>query len=204
MRARLAIALLLLCGPAWAQDKPPQANPNPPQAEQVFAPTPPGFALTDSKVDDKQRVFEFLPQGQTAQSWTERIGIVVFFGMKGRNPKQAAEALQSEWRASCPAFSSNAPEQRLEKNYPASILTMACSYPEPPQGRMHREFVMAKIMQGADSLYLVQRAWRGGPEYAPLPLTDKATGDAWAKFFNQVEVCDTRLRGQPCAALGKP
>lgn len=197
MKGWLALLSLLLCAPALAQDKPPQA-------EQIFAPTPPGFKLSDSKIDDKQRVFEFLPEGETAKSWTERIGIVVFFGMKGRSPKQVAEALQTEWRATCPAFSSNAPEQRLEKNYPASILTMACSYAEPPQNRMPREFVMAKIVQGTDSLYLVQRAWRGGPEYAPPPLTDKATGDAWAKFFSQVEVCDTRLRGQPCAALGKP
>jgi len=189
-----ALAVLLLLGIASAT-----AQPAPP-AEQILTPTPPGFHLGEQDVGSEQRRFEFFRTGETAVTWRERISVLVFLGVKDRAPKAMAEALQAEWRGTCPAFSSHPAEQKAEKGYQTSIIVMTCDNPAPPAGREKREFAMTKIIQGRDSLYVVQRSWRDATA-APPPLTDRATGDAWAAFFRAVEVCDTRLQGQPCPAL---
>lgn len=175
----------------------------PPPAEQVLAPELPGYVLVAQDMKDERRVFEFLPKGQTLENWTERMAIVVFFGVTGKDPKQVAETLQAEWKNSCAAFSSHPVETRWEKGYPTTIFAMQCAGSKPAPGKLANEFVMAKVIQGIDSLYLVQRAWHSATEKVPPPLRDTATGDQWADFMRGVEVCDGRLRGQPCAALGR-
>ncbi len=191
--------------PAQQQQTPAQrqiGRDAPPPAEQVLAPELPGYVLATQDVKEDRRVYEFLPKGQTLENWTERMAIVVFLGVTGKDPKQVAETLQTEWKASCTKFSSHPLEKKFEKGYPTTIFAMQCGGTKPAPGKLANEFVMAKVIQGIDSLYLVQRAWHSATETVPPPLRDTATGDQWANFIRGVEVCDARLRGQPCAALG--
>jgi hypothetical protein len=174
----------------------------PPQAEQILTPQLPGFTLVNQEMKADRRLFEFVPKNETQENWTERVAIIVFLGVTGKDPKQVAETLQADWRKTCATFSSHPVEMRWEKGYPTSVFAMQCADSKPAQGRLNNEFVMAKIIQGIDSLYLVQRAWHSAKDKVPPPLRDTKTGDNWANFIKGVEVCDARLRGQPCAALG--
>jgi len=59
-------------------------------------------------------------------------------------------------------------------------------------------FSVAKMIQGADSLYVVQRILRGKLSSAKEnPLTQELA-QQWENFFSKIYVCDTRRPDAPC------
>lgn len=187
---------LVLAGPAALAQEP---------AEQVTAPPIRGFKLANQDIRPDRRVYELIPENETLQTWSERAAIIVFEGVKERDPVQVATRLQEEWRSRCADFGSHAPEPLTTKGYPTTMITMQCRDPKPaPPGSplvlRRNEFVMIKILQGKDNLYLVQRAWHSDSETVPPPVRDARVRDAWIAYFRQVEVCDPRVAGQACTA----
>ena len=55
------------------------------------------------------------------------------------------------------------------------------------------EFTWMKAIQGKDSLYLVQKAYKFAPS------TEQVA--SWARFFDDIRVCDTRVPAQACKAV---
>lgn len=173
--------------------------------EQVVAPPIRGFKLANQDIRPDRRVYELIPENETLQTWSERAAIIVFEGVKGRDPVQVAGRLQEEWRNRCGDFGSHAPEPLTAKGYPTALVTMQCRDPKPaPQGSplvlRKNEFVMIKILQGKDNLYMVQRAWHSDTQAVPPPVGDARARDAWIAYFRQVEICDPRIAGQACPA----
>lgn len=209
-RAPSAFALsLALAAPlsAWAQSQAPAPfTPGQQQqtkrAEEIFTPELPNFAMADPVLRDDRRIFVFMPKGETEANWRERVVLLVYLNVKDRDPVQVAERLQGEWRNLCADLMTHPPVSGMQKEYKAAQFTMDCRQPAPgnPGQLKKREFVSAKVIQGRDSLYLVQRAWHGD-QGEPPPLSDKAVGADWTGFFQQIEVCDSRIAGQACAAL---
>ncbi len=189
MRILALLLLLLLPAALHAQDAPP--------AEQLMLPPLPSFKPVYQDNGKEKRVVELVPSNQTLETWTERVAIIVYVGVTGKSPKTVAETLQAEWRKDCGKFDSHPVEQQFEKSYPIAVFAMQC-VDGKTAGRQPNEFLMAKIIQGIDNLYLVQHAWRGGKDALPPPLRDDKTGDEWASLIQSVELCDSRLRGQPC------
>jgi hypothetical protein len=52
------------------------------------------------------------------------------------------------------------------------------------------ELTWMKAMQGKDSFYLVQKAYKFEPSAEQMTK--------WGGFLDSVRVCDTRLRDRPC------
>ncbi|WP_428245592.1 hypothetical protein [Ferrovibrio sp.] len=195
---RIAALLLFLLLPATLLPAVLRAQEAPP-AEQLILPPLQNFKPVYQDNGKDKRVVELVPSNQTLETWSERVAIIVYVGVTGKSPKTVAETLQAEWRKDCGKFDSHPVEQQFEKSYPTSIFAMQC-IDGKSAGRQPNEFLMAKIIQGIDNLYLVQHAWRGEKDKLPPPLRDEKAGEEWANFVRSVELCDSRLRGQPCGA----
>ena len=148
--ARLVMALLLGAGIALAQS--PQA---------LVVPTPPGFALAWShdKPDGSLQMKEFVPQGQTVDTWHQMITVQHFPKLVQAEP----HVLLGRWTQgvleACPKAQISPVPQATVSGHPALRVYVHMT----ECGTRTPESILAMVIKGADAMHMVQHAWRPAP-----------------------------------------
>ena len=172
-----SIALFLVVASAIAQS--PQA---------LVVPTPPEFALAWShdKPDGSLQMREFVPQGQTVDTWQQMITVQHFPRLAQVEP----QALLGRWTegvlAACPKAQISRVPQAPVNGHPATrvyVHVTECGARAP-------ESILAVVIKGADAMHMVQHAWR------PAPPTHEQLQAAMASF-DRVRLCPA---GDPACA----
>lgn len=179
MKRVFAVLALMgaLCGAASAQ----LVN------ENLLVAMPEGYKVGFTDKKPRLIMSEMVPQAETVEAWTEMMTVQIFLGMKGITPAQYAANMQGMWAKACPNAASQPVAAGAENGYPFTLWLSSCPR-NVSTGKP--EITWFKAMQGNDSFYLVQKAFKFEPTKAQI--------ETWMNYFKKVSVCDSRLADRSC------
>ena len=192
----LACSLLPL--PNTTADTPPTSNPlptTPPEPpastglknENLLAELPDGFKVDYEAQQNNMTISEMVPSNESVDDWSTLITVQIFMGMTGTTPEQYQENMNQSWFNAC-ADSESYPVANGEENGYRFVLWQLYCPINPATQKV--EYAYLKAIQGNDSFYLVQVAFRHEPS------NDEIT--QWMQYMKQVSVCDSRIPEQAC------
>jgi hypothetical protein len=188
----LFLALALLVPPARA-------------GEQLFVGIPDGWDEAWRQEDPSQTIVEYLPKGASVTDWTDMITLQEFPGPHV-DPQQYLEKVVAAFEAGCEASRHEGPRSSQENGYPVALAYMECKGPDPAKAApgvvlKKIEFLAIKVIQGMQSLHVVQRAWHGDDE-TQHPLQQPTAKD-WVAVVRNAEVCDLANPARTCRTVGR-
>ncbi|MDA0661682.1 MAG: hypothetical protein O3B08_02445 [Proteobacteria bacterium] len=177
----LVFSGIVTSGPLWA-------------GEKFDVPVPKDFLQTVSRDGNSHAIGHFIPQTETEETWTRKIIVQVFKGMKMDAAEYMAQ-MQGRKIGGCPQFDARDLVTGNHNGYPSARITLACSYnAENDKGSV----AMVRVYSGAENFYYVQQAWRGAPfDLKELPLPDDLLKE-WIAFLDAVTVCNPDDAAHPC------
>ena len=176
--AALVIAVLATLTPAHAQ----LVN------ENLLVAMPEGYKIGWQDRNAQRLMSEMVPAGETVENWTEMVTVQIFFGLK--SPPQLFRArMGALWAKACPNGTSLPVAEGPERGYPAEVWQQTC--PSNPQTKKP-EYTYFKAIQGNDSLYVVQKAFKYEPSRDEVVK--------WTRYLKSVSVCDSRIPERACPA----
>lgn len=168
---------------AWAAVAPAQNLQN----ENLIVTVPKGYKVGHQQKVERGVITELVPEGQTVQNWTEMVTVQIFFRLGHVTPAQYRTRIENLWSGACPGSSFSTVSEGLENGYPALVWRLDC----PTNKQTGKpEITWMKFVQGRDSFYIVQKAFK----YAP-PQNEISR---WTGYLATVRVCDSRLPDRPC------
>jgi|KBSMisStaDraftv2_1062788.scaffolds.fasta_scaffold43714_5 hypothetical protein len=173
------LAVLLLAGPASAQ----LVN------ENLLVTFPAGYKAGWQDKKPNLQMTELVPNSEAVENWTEMVTIQTFFGMKAA-PEQFRDRLAKLWISSCSGGAARDVAKGPQNGYATLTWFLSCPL-NPSTGKP--EMTWVKGIQGNDSFYVVQKAFKFMPSNEQLA--------PWTEYLNKVQVCDTRLPDRPCPKL---
>ena len=162
------------------------------QAAEIafFGELPKDFKIGYQTKQNGMAMVELVPQKQTVDNWTQMITLQ---SMASANP--GAEGFRNNmanlWQNVCPKSSFNPIIEGEENGYSGALWQLTCEH-NPQTGKP--EYTWFKAIQGNDSLYVKQYAFR----YAPNKKEIHNALDQLRKFT----VCDNSEQ-HPCSKSGK-
>ena len=176
----IALLMFALTGAALAQL----------QNENLLVTMPQGFKVGFQDKKNNQQITEMVPSNETVKDWTEMVTVQIFFGLKTK-PEQFKDRIEKGWVSACAGGKAHPVSADAANGYPALIWVLSCER-NPKTGKP--EITWFKAMQGNDSFYVVQRAFRFMPEQAQMT---KALA-----YLGTVTVCDSRRKDRACPRVG--
>ncbi len=159
--------------------------------ENLLQTLPDGYKIGFQDQQKRVLITEMVPKTETVTNWTEMVTTQVFLGLTV-SPQQFKARLDEGLQAACQGAESVDVMESLENNYPTSIWMQVCPL-NPSTGKP--EYTWFKAIQGNDSFYVVQKAFK----YAP----SKEEVVHWMKYFREIKACDTRLPASACPQFEK-
>jgi hypothetical protein len=155
--------------------------------ENLLVALPQGYKVGYQNSAGKQLISEMVPAGETVENWTEMLTVQIFLGMRDVTPAQYRERMQGLWAKACAGSEFAKVKEGVENGYVTLTWMQKC-----PLNREtgKPELTWMKAMQGRDSFYLVQKAFKFEPS--------AEQSRNWGGFLDGVRVCDTRLPDRPC------
>ncbi len=154
--------------------------------ENLLVEVPSGYKIDFQEHKPNSLMNEMVPTGETVGNWTEMVTVQIYYNLKA-TPEQFAAKLASGWLAVCPGATSSSVASGDENGYPATVWLLNCPK-NPASGKP--EITWIKTMQGNDSFYVVQKAFKF------TPSKDQVV--QWMKYLRSVAVCDSRLPDRAC------
>ncbi|HET9619578.1 MAG TPA: hypothetical protein VFW22_14180 [Pseudolabrys sp.] len=174
----LALSVLLLSiTPAFAFE-----------GENLLAALPDGYKVGFQQKKGSAQITEMVPAGETVEAWTEMVTVQVFNGLKV-TPDQFRDRMVKLWSGSCANSVAGPPTQATENGYPIAFWMMSCPL-NKDSGKP--EITWFKAIQGQDSFYVVQKAFKFDPSQGQIVQ--------WTLYLKKVAVCDTRVKERACPA----
>lgn len=155
--------------------------------ENLLAAEPPGYKVGFHDKKSDLQMTEWLPANQTVENWTEMVTVQVFYGLKIA-PEQFMHQLEGRWRGVCPGAGDAQPVvASVENGYPSLLWILDC--PRNPATNKP-ELTWFKAVQGNDSFYVVQKAFKFTPSKEQIVR--------WIGYLKAVRVCDSRIAERAC------
>jgi len=154
--------------------------------ENLLVSVPPGYKIDFQDKKPKSLMNEMVPTNETVNDWTEMVTVQIFYNMKA-TPEQFVGKMASGWIQACPGASSKPVASGPENGYPAGVWLLSCPK-NPATGKP--EITWVKAVQGNDSFYVVQKAFKFTPSNEQVVQ--------WMKYLRAVAVCDSRLPDRAC------
>jgi hypothetical protein len=177
VRTLAAALALLIALPALAREN-----------ENLLFSMPFGYKVGYSKHMQRDAISEMVPAGETVENWTEMVTVQIFFHIKP-GPQVFQEHAAQDWLKACKGASAHPVAQGQEKGYALAVWMLACPrYPETGKP----EWTFFKAIQGNDSFYVVQKAFKFDPKRAQVII--------WTCYLKSVSVCDIRFLERQCPA----
>jgi hypothetical protein len=155
--------------------------------ENLIAVVPEGFEIGHQAQQDSFIINEFVRNGETVDNWTTLITVEIFLGETKLTPEQYQQMLTERWVNACENSESYPVADGEENGYKFVLWQLYC----PLNGSLQTvEYTYLKAIQGNNSLYLVQVAFRHEPS------NDEIT--QWMQYLKGVQVCDSRIPERAC------
>jgi hypothetical protein len=154
--------------------------------ENLLVVVPPGYKIDYQNKKPNSLMNEMVPVGESVNEWTEMVTVQIFYNLK-TTPDQFENTLAKGWVGACPGASAAPVVSGPENGYLAGVWLLNCPK-NPVTGKP--EMTWVKIVQGNDSLYVVQKAFKF------VPSKDQVV--QWMKYLRSVAVCDSRLPDRAC------
>jgi hypothetical protein len=154
--------------------------------ENLLTGLPPGYKIAFQDKKHDMLMNEMVPSEETVDNWTEMVTVQIFYGLKG-TPEQFESKVESGWRTSCPSANANLVADDVEKGYPARVWLLNCPL-NPATGKP--EMTWFKAIEGNDSFYVVQKAFRFAPSKEQITQS--------MQYLKAVAVCDSRVPARAC------
>jgi hypothetical protein len=191
-RSLIGSVVFLACLSSIAMAQKPAIDLAPFQGENLNIALPSGWVTVTSEKQGSMVFSEFVPKGQTADDWKEMITVQVIHGAGNVNPKDFLDRMNAEVQGAVEpgTFAMKTLDMSKTSRYPsAGVLWLSGKVKSTGRG----EVTAIRAIQGKDSLYIVQKAWRQAPFASAEKLT--VTADEMQKgieFLKQAKVVDTR------------
>jgi hypothetical protein len=156
------------------------------QNENLLVTMPQGFKVGFQDRKNNIQISEMVPSNETVQNWTEMVTVQIFFGLK-TTPGAFKDRIAKGWASACPGGGAHPVSSDAENGYPALIWVLSCER-NPATGKP--EITWFKAVQGNDSFYVVQKAFRFEPGQEQMT---KALA-----YLGSVTVCDSRRKDRAC------
>jgi hypothetical protein len=154
--------------------------------ENLLVEVPPGYKIDFQEHKPNSLMNEMVPTSETINDWTEMVTVQIFYNLK-TTPDAFVSKMASGWIAACPGAKSDAVVSGPENGYPAGVWLLNCPK-NPATGKP--EITWVKTVQGNDSFYVVQKAFKFTPSKDQIVQ--------WMKYLRSVAVCDSRLVDRAC------
>ncbi len=154
--------------------------------ENLLVAIPPGYKIDFKDRDPDRLMNEMVPSDQTVDDWTEMVTVQIFYGLK-TTPEEFEDRVADGWLKSCDGATTNPIVSGPENGYPAGVWLLTCPR-NPATGKP--EVTYTKVMEGNDSLYVVQKAFKFAPSREQITQ--------WMKYLRSVATCDSRLADAAC------
>jgi len=154
--------------------------------ENLLIAMPDGYRVDFQQKKGKALITEMVPKAETVKNWTEMLTVQVFYGLKS-TPEQFRDRVNAMWRQSCPDAETAPIRSAVENGYPVTMWLASCPL-NKETGKPELTFM--KAIQGKDSFYVVQKAFKFAPS--------KEQTTTWTQYLGKVAVCDTRLPDRAC------
>lgn len=155
--------------------------------ENLLVSLPDGYKIGFQKKAGNQIISEMVPSAETVENWIEMVTVQIFLNMREVTPTQYRARLEALWANACAGSEFSTIKGGVENGYATLTWLQKCPL-NKQTGKP--ELTWMKAMQGRDSFYLVQKAFK----FAPSPEQIKH----WDGFLDSVRVCDTRLPDRLC------
>jgi hypothetical protein len=154
--------------------------------ENLLVTVPKGYKSDYHAKNAREIITEMVPQNESAKDWTEMVTVQIFFHSKP-GPDAFRERIAQGWIKSCKGGSAHKIAHGKENGYAFAVWMLACPR-NPATGKP--EWTFFKAIQGNDSFYVVQKAFKFEPAREQV-IT-------WTKYLKGVAVCDTRGSEHRC------
>jgi hypothetical protein len=161
--------------------------------ENLLHGLPAGYKIDFEARKGNMVMTEMVPQAESVKNWTEMLTSQIFLGLKTATPAAMQARMQQTWAASCQGAQFANVASGQENGYPFAVWIQDCPL-NATTGKPERTWF--KAIQGNDSFYLVQRAYKFSPS------NEQVT--AAMQHLRDVKVCDSRLPDRPCPTVNKP
>lgn len=155
--------------------------------ENLLAFLPVGFKVDYQAEQGNQSITEMVPEGESVEEWTTMVTVQLYLGETNTTPQQAQETLTASWFAACENSETYPVAEGVENGYNFVLWQLYCPV-NPATQKV--EYTYLKAIEGNDSFYLVQVAFRYVPTEADITQ--------WMNYLREVRVCDSRLPEQAC------
>lgn len=155
--------------------------------ENLLVEVPQGFKIDFQAEQNNMVINEMVPQAESVNDWTTLITVQIFLGLTNTTPEQYQDSLTQSWFNACSDSESYPVADGTENGYDFVLWQLYCPL-NPSTQKV--EYTYLKAIQGNDSFYLVQVAFRHEPS------SDEIT--QWMNYLRTVQVCDSRIPEQAC------
>ena len=159
------------------------------EGEVLLVTVPKGYKIGYEKKAGNQIMTEMVPDGETVKAWTEMVTVQIFLNMRGTTPAQYRQRIQSMWSQACEGSEFAPVKEGEDGGYPTVTWLSKCPH-NNATGKP--ELTWMKAIQGRDSFYVVQKAYKFEPTAAQKT--------EWGAYLDSVNVCDTRRPERSCGA----
>ena len=167
--------------------QPPEQTAGGLENENLLAELPSGFKVGYQAEQGNQTITEMVAEGETVEDWTTMVTVQVYLGETTITPEQARDTLTKSWFDACANSEVYPVADGAENGYNFLLWQLYCPL-NPATQKV--EFTYMKAIQGNDSFYLVQVAFRYEPTDADITQ--------WMQYLKRVQVCDSRIPEQAC------
>ncbi|MDD4856139.1 MAG: hypothetical protein PHQ22_08455 [Sulfuricurvum sp.] len=158
--------------------------------ENLLQSIPTGYKI-DYQIKQKNLIMmEMVPDKQSVNNWDEMVTTQIMLGLKNVTPETFQSSMQKMWSDTCKNSQFVTLKQGKENSYPFSFWLQLCPM-NPSTGKA--EITWFKAIQGNDSFYVVQKAFKFEPSEEQVTQ--------WTQYLRSVTVCDTRLPNSLCPKL---
>lgn len=178
-----AVPTLSISLPATSLPTPPD---NGMENENLLVAVPPGFKLDYYAEQNNMIINEMVPQNESVNDWATLVTVQIFLGGKD-TPEQFQENLTQSWFNACQNSESHPGADGAENGYDFVLWMLYCPLNPSTQ---KAEYAYIKAIQGNDSFYDVQVAFRYEPSDEDVTY--------WMNYLQDVIVCDTRIVERAC------
>lgn len=159
--------------------------------ENLLMSVPNGYKIGFGKRQGNMQITEMVQHGEDVQSWTHMVTLQTFHGgVPQRTPIKFSKASEDSWKKVCRNAESHIISKGSENGYPFALWLQTCPLNPVTQ---KPEITMFKAIQGNDSFYVVQKAWKNEPG------KDEIVN--WTKYMKRVLVCDSRIKERACPSV---
>ena len=155
--------------------------------ENLLTGLPDGFKIGYQAEQGNQTITEMVAESESVEDWTTMVTVQVYLGEKNTTPQQAQETMTIRWFGACENSETYPVADGVENGYNFALWMLYCPL-NPSTQKV--EYTYMKAIQGNDSFYLAQVAFR----YKPTDAKKKQ----WMNYLREVQVCESRLPDRAC------